>query len=60
MLIKVVFPAPLGPTIVNPTTDHKPADGSVWYLNTDAMHVAANPNNAIRYHLVFNAAFDIG
>lgn len=50
----------LGQTITNPTTKHMPADGSVWYLNTDAMHVAANPNNAIRYHLVFNVAFDIG
>lgn len=49
-----------GQTIVNPTTDHIPADGSVWYLNTDAMHIAANPAGMVRYHLVFNVAFDIG
>lgn len=47
----------LGASITNPTTEHIPADGSVWYLNTDAMHVAANPAGMIRYHLVFNVAF---
>ena len=50
----------LGATIVNPVTEHIPADGSVWYLNTDAMHVAANPAAMVRYHLIFNVAFDIG
>jgi hypothetical protein len=50
----------LGQTIVNPIEKHIPADGSVWYLNTDAMHVAANPAGIVRYHLVFNVAFDIG
>lgn len=50
----------LGTTITNPTTDHIPADGSVWYLNTDAMHIAANPAETVRYHLIFNVAFDIG
>ena len=49
----------LGQTITNPTTQHIPSDGSVWYLNTDAMHVAANPANIVRYHLVFNVAFDL-
>ena len=50
----------LGQTVVNPTANHIPADGSVWYLNTDAMHIAANPAGMVRYHLVFNVAFNIG
>lgn len=48
-----------GPELIDPTVEHIPADGSCWFLEPLAAHYVDNNTDVIRYHLLFNEAYDL-